>query len=237
MPRRWNGRNWGRCLLMPVGKRLHLRQRSSICSSGRASLKQHHILAEALNQNLGFLDLAKLTAHADAEKAGLVRLVQAPKQPLLADYATKDGLKRELWSVNLVNKTKNCFPALNPTFEPNRKLTPEQCNAVKTILNTPDQCCGVRGVAGAGKTTLQTEVHRGLSAAGHRVIAIAPTASAAETLRKEGFPTATTVAAFLQNPAQFDPHRAVVICDEAGPCNRTGMVRRCFGWRNKTKCG
>ena len=100
-------------------------------------------LAEALNQNLGSLDLAKLTAQANAEKAGLIRLVEMPKQPLLSDYATKDGLKRELWSVHFVNKTKDCFPALNPTFEPNRKLTPEQRDAVKSVLSTPDQCCGV----------------------------------------------------------------------------------------------
>ena len=194
----------------------HLFERQSV-------LKQHHLLAEALNQNLGSLDLATLTADANAEKAGLVRLVDMPKQPLLSDYATKDGLKRELWSVNFVNKTKNCFPALNPTFDPNRKLTPEQRDAVEMVLNTPDQCCGVRGVAGAGKTTLQTEVHRGLSETGHCVIAIAPTASAAETLRKEGFSAATTAADFLQNPSKFDLHRAVVICDEAGlQSNRQG---------------
>jgi conjugative relaxase-like TrwC/TraI family protein len=194
----------------------HLFERQSV-------FKQHHILAEALNQNLGSLNLARLSAQASAEKAGLIRLAEMPKQPLLTDYATKDGLKRELWSVHFVNKTKDCFPALNPKFEPDRKLTPEQRGAVQTVLGTTDQCCGVRGVAGAGKTTLQREVHRGLSAAGNRVIAIAPTASAAETLRKEGFPTATTVAAFLQNPSQFDPHRAVVICDEAGlQSNRQG---------------
>jgi conjugative relaxase-like TrwC/TraI family protein len=189
----------------------------------QSALKQHDVIAEALNQNLGSLDLANLTAQVNSEKVGLVRLVEMSKQPLLADYATKDGLKRELWSVNFVNRTKDRFPALNPTFEPNEKLSPEQRDAVKTVLNTPDQCCGVRGAAGAGKTTLQTEVHRGLRAAGHRVIAIAPTASAAETLRKEGFSTATTAADFLQNPSKFDLHRGVVICDEAGlQSNRQG---------------
>jgi conjugative relaxase-like TrwC/TraI family protein len=194
----------------------HLFERHSV-------LKQHHVIAEALNQNLGSLDLAKLTAQANAEKAGLVRLVQVPRQPLLADYATKDGLKRELWSVDFVNKTKNCFPALSPTFEPNKKLTPEQRDTVTMVLNTPDQCCGVRGAAGVGKTTLQSEVHRGLKEAGQRVIAVAPMASAADTLRKEGFPMATTAADFLQNPSKFDLHKTVVICDEAGlQSNRQG---------------
>ena len=63
-----------------------------------------------------------------------------------------------------------------------------------------------------------------LDEAGHRVIAIAPTASAAKTLRAEGFKDATTVADFLQNgPSKFDLRGAVVICDEAGlQSNRQG---------------
>jgi conjugative relaxase-like TrwC/TraI family protein len=138
----------------------HLFERQSV-------LKQHQVLAEALNQNLGSLDLAKLTAQVNAEMAGLVRLVEMPKQPLLSDYATQDGLMRELWSVNFINKTKGMFPALNPNFEPNEKLSPEQREAVKSVLTWEDQCCGVRGVAGAGKTTLQAEVHRGLKEAGY----------------------------------------------------------------------
>jgi conjugative relaxase-like TrwC/TraI family protein len=194
----------------------HLFERQSV-------LKQHHVLAEALNQNLGSLDLAKLMAQVDAGKTGLIRLGDDPVQPLRSEYATRQGLKSELWSVHFVNKTKGKFPALNPKFEPQGKLSPEQRDAVKMILNTPDQCCGTRGVAGAGKTTLQREVHRGLKEAGHGVIAIAPTASAAKTLREEGFSQATTAADFIQNHAKFDLHGAVVICDEAGlQSNRQG---------------
>ena len=195
----------------------HLFERQSV-------LQRHQILAEALNQNLGSLDLTKLTAQVEAGKAGLIRLADDPVQPLRSEHATRDGLKSELWSVNFVNKTKGAFPALNPRFEPQGKLSPEQRDAVKHILNTQDQCCGTRGVAGAGKTTTQREVRRGLDEAGHRVIAIAPTASAAKTLQAEGFKEATTVADFLQNgPSKFDLRGAVVICDEAGlQSNRQG---------------
>jgi conjugative relaxase-like TrwC/TraI family protein len=195
----------------------HLFERQSV-------LPRHQILAEALNQNLGALDLTKLTAHVEAGKAGLIRLADDPVQPLRSEHATRDGLKSELWSVNFVNKTKGMFPALNPRFEPKGKLSPEQRDAVKHILNSSDQCCGMRGVAGAGKTTTQREVRRGLDEAGHRVIAIAPTASAAKTLQSEGFKEATTVANFLQNgPSKFDLRGAVVICDEAGlQSNRQG---------------
>jgi conjugative relaxase-like TrwC/TraI family protein len=195
----------------------HLFERQSV-------LKRHDILAEALNQNLGSLNLAKLTAQVEAGKAGLIRLADDPVQPLRSEHATRDGLKSELWSVNFVNKTKGTFPALNPRFEPKGKLSREQRDAVKHILNTPDQCCGMRGVAGAGKTTTQREVLRGLDEAGHRVIAIAPTASAAKTLQAEGFTGATTAVDFLQNgPSKFDLRGAVIICDEAGlQSNRQG---------------
>jgi conjugative relaxase-like TrwC/TraI family protein len=194
----------------------HLFERQSV-------LKQHQILAEALNQNLGSLNLARITAQVDAGKAGLIRLGNDAVQRLRSEYATLHGLKSELWSVNFVNKTKDKFPALNPWFEPQGKLSSEQRDAVKMVLKTPDQCCATRGVAGAGKTTTQREVRRGLEEAGHRVIAIAPTASAAKTLQEEGFSTATTAADFIQNHSKFDLHGAVVICDEAGlQSNRQG---------------
>jgi len=194
----------------------HLFERQSV-------FRQHHILAEALNQHLGHLNLAKLMAEMDAGKAGLVRLTHDPAQSLQSAYATRDGLKSELWSVDFVNKTKGKFAALNPKFAPKGSLSQEQRDAVKMILNLPDQCGGVRGVAGAGKTTMLGEVRRGLEEAGHCVIAIAPTASAAETLRREGFSTATTAADFLQHTTRFETHRAVVICDEAGlQSNRQG---------------
>jgi conjugative relaxase-like TrwC/TraI family protein len=194
----------------------HLFERHSV-------LKGHQVLAEALNQNLGSLNLARLTEQVSVASAGLVRLADDPVQPLRSEYATRRGLKSELWSVNFVNKTKDKFPALNPRFEPLGKLSPEQRQTVKNVLSTGDQICGVRGVAGAGKTTLQREVHRGLKEAGHGVIAIAPTASAAKTLRDEGFSQATTAADFIQNQSKFNLHGAVVICDEAGlQSNRQG---------------
>jgi hypothetical protein len=194
----------------------HLFERHSV-------LKGHQVLAEALNQNLGSLNLARLTEQVSAASAGLVRLADDPVQPLRSEYATRRGLKSELWSVNFVNKTKDKFPALNPKFEPLGKLSPEQRQTAKNVLSTGDQICGVRGVAGAGKTILQREVHRGLKDAGHGVIAIAPTASAAKTLRDEGFSQATTAADFIQNQSKFNLHGAVVICDEAGlQSNRQG---------------
>ena len=74
-------------------------------------------------------------------------------------------------------------------------------------------------MAGAGKTFALQEVRRGLAIAGHEVIAGAPTTSAAEVLRREGFSNATTLADLLTNAETAHGARlrgATLIVDEAG---------------------
>ena len=188
----------------------HLFERKSV-------LRKHEILAEALNQNLGSLDLAKLTRLAHAEKAGLVRLTEDTAEPLRSDYATRQGLASELWSVGFVKRTNGTCPPLHADFHTADTLSFEQREAVRSILHNRDRLQGFRGVAGSGKTTTLGEVRRGLEAAGHRIFAIAPTASASKTLREEGFKDATTLADFLQNGSRtLSLKNGVVICDEAG---------------------
>ena len=79
---------------------------------------------------------------------------------------------------------------------------------------------GIRGVAGAGKTTMLQELERHLAAAGHKLLYPAPTASAVDVLRAEGFVSAMTVAAYLTRTqsGQVPPawQEAVVVVDEAG---------------------
>jgi conjugative relaxase-like TrwC/TraI family protein len=190
----------------------------------RSVLREHDILAEALNQNLGALNLDKLAGMTQAEKGGLVRLAEHEGEPLRSDYATREGLARELWSVNFVQRTNGTCPAFNRDFKVAERLLPEQREAVQSILQNQDQLQSFRGVAGSGKTTTLLEIQRGMNEAGHRVLAIAPTASAAQTLREEGFNGATTVADFLQNGSStLNLRGAVILCDEAGlQSNRQG---------------
>ncbi len=195
----------------------HLFERQSV-------FREHEILAEALNQSLGRLDLQKLKERARAGEAGLIRLT--PDGGLLADCATRQGLAMEHWAVSYVNANKGkCLP-LNPDFVPSGKLSGEQDNAVKEILSTKDRVFSFRGVAGAGKTTTLQEVQQGLAEAGHAVFAITPTTSAAKVLQGEGFPNATTVEDFLRNGEKHNGLKgAVVICDEAGlKSNRQGAA-------------
>ncbi len=195
----------------------HLFERSSV-------LREHEILAEALNQSLGSLDLGRLKQAASNGESGLVRLTDSPENQLLSECCTRQGLRLEQQAVKYVDDTRNTCPALNPRFVPAAHLSKEQKEAVTSILSTRDRVFSFRGVAGSGKTTTLREVQRGLSEAGHTVFAITPTASAARVLRNEGFAQATTVEDFLRNAEKRGGlQNAVVICDEAGlKSNRQG---------------
>ena len=180
-------------------------------------LREHEVLAEALNQSLGTLDLEKLKQIASNGEAGLIRLTDAPGNRLLSECCTCQGLELERWAVIHVNATKNSCPALNASFVPAAHLSQEQKEAVTAILQYTRSGVQLSRRGGTGKTTTLKEVQCALSEAGHTVFAITPTASAARVLRKEGFSQATTVEDFLRNAeTRGGLQNAVVICDEAG---------------------
>jgi ATP-dependent exoDNAse (exonuclease V) alpha subunit len=75
----------------------------------------------------------------------------------------------------------------------------------------------LRGAAGTGKTATLQEINRGLHAAGHEVLAVAPTRSAVEELRKVGFGSAMTISRLLEDQTAQERLRGnVLIVDEAG---------------------
>ena len=86
------------------------------------------------------------------------------------------------------------YPALGGRnhFEPKASLRTEQRHAVETILASQDFAINLRGAAGTGKTATLQEIDRGLHAAGHEVLAVAPTRSAVEELQKVGFGNSMT---------------------------------------------
>ena len=71
-------------------------------------------------------------------------------------------------------------------------LTAGQKDAVKLILSAKDRTVGVQGYAGTGKTTMLNRARALAEKKGWRMIGLAPSASAAETLASEaGIPTET----------------------------------------------
>lgn len=193
-------------LIQAIG---HLYERRSVAAG-------HEVLAEALNQNLGHIDLGRL--REQAEKTSLVALTE--NDWTRAHFATPRGLALERWAVDFVGRSRGHYPALaHGTVAENSRLSPPQREAVNEVLSTRDQVVCLRGAAGVGKTTMVKELNGLLSTEGRTVFYCAPTSSAADTLRKDGLATATTVADFLQNVSLRERDRlpgAVLVVDEAG---------------------
>ena len=185
----------------------HLYERRSVAVG-------HEVLAEALNQNLGYVELERL--HPQAVKSGLVALDEKPW--LQGSFATPRGLAQERWAVEFIGRTNGMFPELGPV-NPDTvgQLSPDQRRAVAEVLGSRDQVVCLRGAAGVGKTTVLKVMHEALIADGRQVLTCAPTSSAADTLRHDDMTNATTVTNLLQNVAPRDIRQgAVLIVDEAG---------------------
>ena len=185
----------------------HLYERRSVAIG-------HEVLAEALNQNLGYVELGHL--HAQAAKGGLVALDKKPW--LHGVFATSRGLAQERWAVNFIGRTNGTFPELGrPDQSALSHLSPEQRRAVAEVLGSRDQVVCLRGAAGVGKTTVLKVMHDAMIADGLQVLTCSPTSSAADTLRHDDITKATTVSNLLQNVAPREiRHGAVLIVDEAG---------------------
>lgn len=87
----------------------------------------------------------------------------------------------------------------NNWFLPSHRLTTEQIRAVEFVLNSRDRFVNISGAAEAGKAATLQELHRGLLEAKHDVLAIAPTTSAVDELKKVGFSEAVTRERLLQD--------------------------------------
>ena len=197
----------------------------------RSVAAEHEIIAEALNQKLGALSLDRLKAVA-AKEPQLVTL--AGPGSLGRQCATRTGLALEKWAVGYVARTKGQFERLGDAAGLGERLSAEQREALATMLAARDQVMSLRGAAGVGKTNALGELRQALERSGKNVLAIAPTTSAADTLRKEGFQNATTVAQFLFKAGQENPGQTVLLVDEAGMLSNkqgAGLLRWAEGSR------
>lgn len=109
----------------------------------------------------------------------------------------------------------------------NTLLGRDQLAAVTHVLSSRDRVTMIRGGAGTGKTTLLKEAVVGIEAAGRKVFAFAPTASAArDVLRAEGFATADTLWQLLHDRERHEALRGqVLLIDEAGLASARDMAR------------
>lgn len=105
-------------------------------------------------------------------------------------------------------------------------LNDGQKAAVRHILGSWDRVVLLRGAAGTGKTTLMQEAVERIEEGGHRVVVLAPSATASRgVLRQEGFEEADTVARFLLDPQmQQSAAGQVIWVDEAGLLSNRDMA-------------
>ena len=173
--------------------------------------KDHELMTEALRHGRGKLDLAELRGSYEFEVA------QSKLLQVGGNVATQTSLERERSMVAVIGIHR--YPALGGSdhFEPKASLRLEQRHAVETILVSQDFAVNLRGAAGTGKTATLQEIDRGLHAAGHEVLAVAPTRSAVEELQKVGFGSSMTISRLLEDQtAQESIRGSVLIVDEAG---------------------
>jgi conjugative relaxase-like TrwC/TraI family protein len=134
---------------------------------------------------------------------------------------TKDVLAEEKRLIDFVQDGRGKFNPLRSCknqFQ-NPKLSDEQRNAVRHVLQSTDRVTAIRGGAGTGKTTMMREAVAAIESTGLKVFTFAPSAEASRgVLRSDaGFANAETVEALLQNEKlQAHIRGQVIWIDEAG---------------------
>jgi conjugative relaxase-like TrwC/TraI family protein len=176
---------------------------------------QHKILEAALIKGCGQLDLDGLKRKLARDD----RLVRVG-----SEYSTRDILNKELMLIRSVNHGLNTVKPVVNRYEEAVELAPDQRKALGHVLTSPDRITGFRGLAGSGKSTTLAELSRALKRQGFVPVFCAPTASAADTLRKDGLQM-MTLAKLLQSD-NFDlSSRSVLVLDEAGAVGLDDMLK------------
>ena len=177
-------------------------------------LKLDKILAEVLNRNLGRIKLQELKK-AVKEIPELRNLGGNEANPY---YAPQFVIERELSAIELVEQQRDIFDAIAPEFQafPGDQSRVAQAMLIHGLLSSKDRFNLFRGVAGAGKTSTLQEFCKGLRSGGVTdIYLVAPTNSATDVLKQEGFEQSQTVAGFLLSK-QKPLAGAYVIIDESG---------------------
>jgi conjugative relaxase-like TrwC/TraI family protein len=177
-------------------------------------LKLDKVLAETLNQNFGKVDLKTLKAAVN-DVPELKNLGGLEVNPY---YSTEKIIQQELYAIESVETQKDLFEPIASNFVafPGQETRQKQAELIHGMLSSKDRFNLFRGVAGAGKTSTLQELCKGLRSGGIESIhLIAPTNSATDVLKQEGFEQSQTVASFLLSQEK-PPGGSYVIIDESG---------------------
>ena len=151
------------------------------------------------------------------------------------EVSTQEVLDQESRIIGFAREGKGVFQPLAPgRTDGLAGLSEEQAAAVRHVWESRDQVMLIRGVPGAGKTTMMKPA---LERLGAPAVLLAPSADASrDSLRKSGFKDANTVAAFLgQKDMQEQARNGIIWIDEASLLPINDLERVC-GLAKSTRC-
>jgi conjugative relaxase-like TrwC/TraI family protein len=183
----------------------------------RSVAPQHKILEAALIKGCGQLNLGRLKDNLAADDK-LVRVG--------SEFSTREILSKELYLIRAVNAGVEAVAPFVHHYEPAARLGLDQRKALAHVLTSPDRFTGFRGLAGSGKSTALLELAGIVRREGFKPLFCAPTASAADTLRKDGMDAMTLqrLHGSLAAGGRLSPG-VVIVLDEAGAVGLDDMVK------------
>jgi len=185
------------------------------CYERASIVTDKELLRHALRFGMGDVDVAQIKRQLLRDE--LIKENVDGRQWL----TTKDVLAEEKRLIDFVQDGKGKFKPFGSgkyQFQ-NPKLSDEQRNAVRHVLQSTERVTAIRGGAGTGKTTMMKEAVAAIESTGQKVFTFAPSAEASRgVLRSDaGFANAETVEALLQNQKlQAQVRGQVIWIDEAG---------------------
>ena len=192
----------------------HVFERNSV-------VPQHKILEAALVKGRGQLDLKQLKEELNG-KTNLVRVG--------AEVSTREILEKELFLIRTVNDGLDAAVPFASRYDAPEHLGADQRKALAHVMTSADRFTGFRGLAGSGKSTALTELVSKLVQRGYVPFLCAPTAAAADTLRKDigtYLAKTETLQKFLGDSAMHSrlSRASVIVLDEAGAVGLDNMAR------------
>ena len=176
----------------------HLSEREAVFA--RADL-----FAAALAHALGTVTIAEAEREVAAlEKAGTLHAVNIPGAEDSLATAKTVAEERETVASMRAGQGRGAAPMRSWMVQGHLNkgpLTAGQKDAVKLILSAEDRVVGVQGYAGSGKTTMLDRARVLAAKKGYRMIGLAPSASAVQTLAAEAGIESETLQMFLARNA------------------------------------
>ncbi len=183
----------------------------------RSIVHEHELWRHALERARG-KDVSLANIQAVTQQHGYLRFDKHPGK-----ITTRAQLEREMEIVQTVKEgIGGCYPLVWQPTPFNPKLDEEQREALAALVSSIDRVSVFRGGAGTGKSFVLRELVEQIRDGGRGVVVLAPQRQQVLDMERDGFPSPTTVAGFLQKKELKEG--TVVMVDEAGQIGGKPML-------------